>query len=170
MAKLIVTSRGLEAAPQTLRVIKDAFPDAEVGRTGFRGVITMDAEGYALKLAEHVYQECFVDIGRAVAIFSEVESTREEVEEAAVRIGEENIERGESFCFRLYKRGSHQFEKDTPELEEKIGGAIWEVLEGKHGEEPEVDLETPSVTIDAEVLGSKTAVGVLRREWEVDVA
>lgn len=169
MAKLIVTSRGLETMRQSLRALRNALPDAEIHRASFRGVFVVEAEEDITELAKRVNQECFTDIGRVTAVLAEVQSTREEVERAAVEVGRDNIRRGEKFCFRLHKRGAHWLEQDTPELEREIGGAIWETLREKYGEEPEVDLEAPGVTITAEVLGPNTAVGILRKEWQVEV-
>ena len=165
MAKLVITSRSLLATRQTIEAIKTALPDAKILWTGFRGVIAIDAEGDPLDLARELSIECFADIGRAVPVLAEIQSTTEEIKKAATEVGAEHIHRGEKFCFRLHKRGSHRLERPTPELEYEIGRAIWEVLNRKYGELPRVDLKSPDVKVIAEVLGPKTCIGILRREW-----
>jgi hypothetical protein len=69
---------------------------------------------------------CYCGSGRAREQF-------ESIKEAAVRIGRVQISSGESFCFRLPKRGAHFLEGDTSTLEQKIDGAIWTALSEKHG-------------------------------------
>jgi len=165
MAKLIVTARELDATRQAVAALRTAIPDARVTRTGFRGIISIEAEGDALGLAERVTRECFADIGRATAVLAEVDSTLDEIKQVAVKIGAEHIREGERFCFRLHKRGAHMLELDTPKLEYEIGGAIRVALQQKYEVKPSVDLKNPDVTIVAEVLGPITAVGVVRRAW-----
>lgn len=165
MAKLIVTARELDATKQAAAALRAAFPDARVMRTGFRGVLSVEAEGDALELAERVTRECFTDIGRATAVLAEVDSTLDKIKPAAIEIGVAHIGEGERFCFRLNKRGAHMLELDTPKLEYEIGGAIWVALHQKYGVKPQVDLKQPDVTIVAEVLGPVTAVGVVRKAW-----
>jgi tRNA(Ser,Leu) C12 N-acetylase TAN1 len=165
MAKLIVTSRGLSTTKQTIAALRALLPGARVRRTGFRGVVTLEVEGDVFKLAERVNRECFLDIGRATAILAEVQSTPEAIKEAAAKIGAEHIQEGEKFCFRLYKRGSHWLEQETPRLESEIGGEIWATLQRRYGKELSVDLKDPDVTVIAEVLGPNTGVGILRKSW-----
>lgn len=166
MGKLIVTARELDSK-RTIAALRAAVPNARVMRTGFRGIVALEAEGDALELAERVTRECFLDIGRATAVLAEVDSTSDEIERAAVRIGTEHIGKDERFCFRLYKRGAHMLELDTPKLEYQMGRAIWMALKQKRGIEPSVDLKNPDVTVVAEVLGPITAVGVVRKAWRV---
>lgn len=165
MAKLIVTSRSLLATRQMLEAVKTTLPNAKISRTGFRGIISIEVEGDLLGLARKVSMECFTDIGRAVPVLAEVQSTVEEVKKAAAEVGAEHIRQGEKFCFRLYKRGSHKLERPTPELGYEIGKAIGEALEQKYGKRPSVNLRSPDVKVIAEVLGPTTCVGILRREW-----
>ena len=167
MGKLIVTARELDAAKRTVAALRAAIPDARVTRTGFRGIVALEAEVDALELAERVTRECFADIGRATAVLAEVDSTLDEIKRVAVRIGTEHIGKDERFCFRLHKRGAHMLALDTPRLEYEIGGAIWVALQQKHGVKPLVDLKNPDVTVVAEVLGPITAVGVVRKAWRI---
>lgn len=167
MGKLIVTSRGLETGRQTIEALRAAFPEVKVRKTGFRAVYSLETEVDAEKLAEEVYGKCFYEIGRAVAVLAETSSTLEEIKKVAVKIGKNKVGEDEKFCFRLHKRGSHLLEQETPKLEHEIGKAIWLVLKEKYGREPKVDLKCPDVTITAEVLGPNTAVGIIRRSWQV---
>jgi tRNA(Ser,Leu) C12 N-acetylase TAN1 len=163
MAKLIVTSRGFEEVRQMIAAVRRALPEAHIRRTGFRGVVELEAKGRSLELACKLAQECPLDIGRVVAVLAEVQSTFEAIKETAVKIGAEHIREDEKFCFRLHKRGAHWLELETPKLEYEIGGAIWVALKQKFGREPRVDLKNPDVTVVAEVLGPNTAVGILRK-------
>ena len=168
-AKLIVTSRELYAIRQTIAALRATVTGARIRRAGFRGIFILEAEGDALELAKRVNQECFQSIGRATAVLAEVQSTLEPIKEAAVKIGTEQIDEDEKFCFRLHKRGSHLLEQETPKLEYEIGGAIWVALQQKFGKRPNVDLKNPDITVVAEVLGPNTAVGILRKAWRVSV-
>jgi tRNA(Ser,Leu) C12 N-acetylase TAN1 len=166
-AKIIVTSRELYAARQTITSLRAAVPGARIRGAGFRGIFILEAEGDALELAEKVNRECFLNIGRAIAVLAEVQSTIDAIKEAAVRVSSEHIGVDEKFCFRLHKRGSHWLEQDTPKIEHEIGGAIWAALREKYGEKPNVDLEDPDVTLVAEVLGPNTAIGIVRKAWRM---
>lgn len=163
--KLVVTCRGLYTTRQTRRILRKALPEAQIHGAGVTGIFLVEAPGDALELAEKVNRECSDSIGRATPALAVVVSERKPIEDAAVRIGTEQIGEQEKFCFRLHKRGMHMLEEDTPKLEYEIGGAIWESLEGKHGKRPLVDLRTPDVMVIAEVLGHVTVVGILRRAW-----
>lgn len=167
MGKLIVTARELDATKRTVATLRAVIPNARVTRTGFRGIVALEADVDALEPAERVTRECFADIGRATAVLAEVDSTLDEIKRAAVRIGAERIGGDERFCFRLHKRGAHMLELDTPRLEYEIGRAIWVALQQKHGTKPSVDLKNPDITVVAEVLGPITAVGVVRKAWRI---
>lgn len=169
MAKLIATSRWLSNIRQTIAALRAVLPGARIRRTGFRGVISLEADGDVFELAKRVNQECSASIGRATAVLMEVESGLEAIKEAAVKIGVENIGDDEKFCFRLHKRGSHWLEQETPKLEYEIGGAIWTAVQQKYKEKPKVDLKNPDVMVIAEVLGPNTAVGILRKAWRAGV-
>jgi tRNA(Ser,Leu) C12 N-acetylase TAN1 len=168
-AKLIVTSAGLDTARQTRFALKTAIPAARIWRTGFKGVLALEAEGDVFELAKLLYRDCGQRIGRATAVLAEVESRFEPIREAAVRVGREQIGLGESFCFRLHKRGAHFLEQDTLTLEREIGAAIWTALKEKYGSKPSVRLKGPDVAVIAEILGPVTAVGISRRAWHEQV-
>jgi tRNA(Ser,Leu) C12 N-acetylase TAN1 len=125
----------------------------------------LETEGDVFELAKLIFRECSQPIGHATAVLAEVESRLDPIKEAAVRIGREEIGRGESFCFRLHKRGTHYLEQDTATIEREIGGAIWTALEEKYGTKPSVKLKNSDVAIMAEVLGPITAVGIFRKAW-----
>lgn len=168
-AKLIITSAGLETARDTRFALKAAIPTARIWRTGFKGVFALEAEGDVFELAKLACRKSGQRIGHATAVLAEVESRFESIREAAVHIGREQIDAGESFCFRLHKRGAHFLEHDTLTLEQEIGGAIWTVLGEKYGSKPRVRLKGADVAVIAEVLGPMTAVGISRRAWRKQV-
>lgn len=166
MAKLIVTSRDLTYRRQTVLALKRAVPQARIKSTAFRAIFTIEAEADPKELAKRVYQECSSQIGHLTAVLYEVESSFDSIMEAAVAVGLEHIGEHEQFSFRLYKRGAHQLEQDTPKIEYEIGGQIWQALKGKYGIRPKVNLTDPEVAVIAEVLGPITAVGIWRKDWQ----
>jgi tRNA(Ser,Leu) C12 N-acetylase TAN1 len=84
---------------------------------------------------------------------------------AIVDVGMQQISQGETFCFRLHKRGEHRLRDDTPRLERELGGALWEALQRRDGKRPKVNLTDPDLTVVAEVLGASTSVGIVRKIW-----
>jgi tRNA(Ser,Leu) C12 N-acetylase TAN1 len=170
IAKLIVTSAGLERARDTRFALKTSIPTARVRRTGLKGIFSLEAEGDVIELAKLICRECWQHIGHATAVLVEVESRFEPIKEAALRVGREQIGKEESFCFRIHKRGAHFLEHDTLTIEQEIGGAIWIALEEKHGAKPIVRLKNPDIAVVAEVLGPITAVGISRKAWREQIS
>jgi tRNA(Ser,Leu) C12 N-acetylase TAN1 len=160
--KLVVTCRNFLSSRQTYLAIRRLLPRAEIRRSGFRGVFLVEAEGEPMELAREL-NKCS-SVGRAVPVVAEAASDPESVKQAALRVSE-LVGEGESFSFRLHKRGSHQLEKPTPELEREIGAELQKAIERRTGVKPEVELEAPDVEISAEVLGPVTYVGILRGSW-----
>jgi tRNA(Ser,Leu) C12 N-acetylase TAN1 len=167
VGKLVVTSRAPFTARKTRAALRKAVFPARITRPGFRSVFVVEAEGEPLELARQVYRDCAHLIGRATAVLAEVESKPESIKEAAVRIGTERIGPKESFCFRLFKRGLHNLQENTPKIEYEIGGAINTALEQKNATKPLVNLSNPDITINAEVLGPITFLGILRKDWQI---
>ena len=163
--KLIVTSAGLEPVRRLRSALRAGVPGARVRSTGFKGLLAVEAEGNASELANLLCRECAPSIGHVTAVLATVESSFEPIKDAAVRIGAEQIGMEESFCFRLNKRGAHSLERDTLELEQDIGGAIWTALEQKYKKKPKVSLKDPDIKVIAEILGPTAAVGISRRAW-----
>ncbi|GBE17450.1 tRNA s(4)U8 sulfurtransferase [archaeon BMS3Abin16] len=97
-------------------------------------------------------------------MLAEVESNPEEIREASVKVGLAYIKKGKSFCLRINKRGVHNLEKPTPELEYMVGGSVYDALAEKYMVKPKVDLSNPEITIIVEVLGMKSIVGIVRTE------
>lgn len=167
MGEAVVTCRSLYGEFQTFISLQRLREGVRVSRTPFRAVLRVSHPDMgAMELAETITRECFFDIGRAVPVLEEASSSLDEVREAAVKVALEHVGKEESFCFRLHKRGAHSFEAPTPELEYEIGGSIHDALWEKQGDRPRVDLSRPDVTVVAEVLGERTMVGVVRREWQ----
>jgi tRNA(Ser,Leu) C12 N-acetylase TAN1 len=164
-ARLVITGRTLFSARQARRVLGPVVPRSRTRSTQFKSVFTLDAEGDPRSLAEAVALQCSRRIGHVTAVLEEVASREECVREAALRVALKEVHEGESFCFRLHKRGSHWLERDTREIEAEVGGAIAEALEEELRRKPTVDLTNPDVTVVAEVLGPTTGVGVFRNSW-----
>jgi tRNA acetyltransferase TAN1 len=167
MGQTIVTSRTLYGEFQTTLTLRRLIEGIRVAKTPFRAVLRVEHEEMeALKLAEKITRECYYDIGKAVPVLATVKSNLDEIREAAVRVALDHIKKGESFCLRIHKRGAHMLDKPTPKLEYEVGGAIHDALTEKHKEKPKVDLSNPEVTVVVEVLGKKSVVGVVKREWQ----
>lgn len=142
------------------------MPESQVRGTRFTGVFVVEATGDPLEIAERLTRECSSCIGHATAVVAEEESEQEPIQEAAVRAGLEHVGPGETFCFRVRKRGSHRLAAPTPQLEFDIGSAIWLALQERDGKPPKVDLKEPDVMVIAEVLGPLAAVGIVRKGWK----
>lgn len=164
-ATLVVTARDVLSQRLTARALRGALPGARVARhRSFRAVFLVEAVGDPIELAETVSRACAGSIGRVVPALAEVESRVELVKAAAIEVGAARVGAGESFGFRLHKRG-RAIDRPSPELEREIGGAVWVALERRDGVRPTVDLAAPDVEITAEVLGPTTVVGIVRKAW-----
>lgn len=167
MGKAIVTCRTLYGEFQTTLTLRKIIEGIKVAKTPFRAVLRVEHEEMeALELAEKITGECYYDIGRAVPVLAEVESSLEEIREAAVKVALAHIKEDTSFCLRINKRGAHALEKPTPELEYEVGGAIHDALMEKYTAKPKVDLSNPEVTVLVEVIGKESVVGIVRAEWQ----
>lgn len=167
VGKLIVTCGAPFTARKTRAALRKAVFPARITRPDFRSIFVVEAEGEAIELAKQVYRACPQLIGHATAVLAEVDSKVDSIKKAAVKIGMERIGAKESFCFRLFKRGEHNLAEDTPKIEYDIGGAINAALEMKTGKKPLVNLNDPDVTVNAEVLGPITVLGILRKDWQI---
>lgn len=163
--KLIVTSRGLEPARYLRSALRRAVAGARVRSSGFRGIFALEGNGDPAELAQLVYGECAEQIGHVTAVLELVESSEELIRDAAARIGAAQIGPEESFAFRLHKRGDHGLGKDSATLEREIGAAIGRALEEKYHKLTRASLKNPDVTVNAEILGPATAVGITRKSW-----
>jgi tRNA(Ser,Leu) C12 N-acetylase TAN1 len=165
MAKLVVTALGLYEGDLATRALKDVLPDIRVRSTGFRGVLLAEVNGDPVQIAKHLSQKISSDIGRIVPVIEEAKSEYQSIAQTAITTALEHIDKKDSYCFRIHKRGRHELTRTTPEIEETIGREIHLALEAKFGEKPRVDLENPDVSIHAEVLGRRTMVGITRKNW-----
>ena len=167
---LVVTCAGGERGRHTRSVVRRALPHARIHGTAFRGVLRVHAAGDPRSLAEHVTRTCRGSVGRVTAVLAEVPSEREILVEAVVGTGVDQVAPGESFAFRVHKRGAHRYAEPTPELEYAVGGALWDALARRDGIPPRVNLTRPDVLVNAEVLGPTTLVGIVRRAWQDEQA
>ncbi len=160
--KLLVTSRSPVSLKHTVLAIKRVMPRAEVRKTNFRGVYLVEAEGDPFELAMELSR--YKSVGRVVVLLEETASDLESIKRAALRVSD-LLKKGESFCFRLRKRGAHDIMPPTPEVEREVGALLVERLKARFGIPPEVELERPDVVICAEILGGKAFVGISRPGW-----
>jgi protein-L-isoaspartate(D-aspartate) O-methyltransferase len=165
LPSLIVTCRGLTSHRQAIPALRRALPAASVRRTAFRGVLAVHSSEDPEVIAAHVSRACGQAVARVTAVFEQVPSARAPLVDAARRVALEHIGRGSSVATRIHKRGSHGYVETTPELERIVGTAAWEALHQRDGEPPPVDLDNPEVTLNVEVLGPRSSVGVVRRSW-----
>jgi len=151
-----------------IRALREAAPEAHALVTGFRGIVLVEASaGEPIEFAERVSRGARERIGRVMAVVAETPSEELPIRAAAVEIGLRRVGCGETFCFRLHKRGAHSVARASQGLEREIGGAIWQALRERDGRAPRVDLARPDVTISAELLGPRTLICLRRRAWRV---
>lgn len=74
------------------------MPGARVRGTGFRGILSLEAEGDPTEVAKLIYEECAQNIGHLTAVLATVESKEESIRDAAVQIGAAQIGSEESFA------------------------------------------------------------------------
>jgi len=168
MPKLLVTCRDLYGESRTKICIRDIFEDAKISTTGFRAVLHVEMEGDPLELAEKMTYECFYEIGRVVPVLFEGNSTLDDLRELAIKTALEHIGPDDSFNFRLYKRGDHELDMPSPEIEYDVGGSVHDALAEKYGKKPRVNLSSPDIAIVGEVLGPSIEVGIIRKTWSED--
>ncbi len=164
--QLIVTGGKAESSRQCKQLLQKVFSHARVRNAGFRFVFVIESAGNPLALAANVEYQHRDFIGHITPVLASIDTTTEAISETAVKIAIQHIGADETFCFRIHKRGSYGLLEDTPTLECKIGGAIWRAIEQKYGRKPSVDLEDPDITVVAEVLGPRTALGISRKTWK----
>ncbi len=162
MGRVLVTARDLTLERKTRWELLRQFPRARVRRSPFKGVLFLEAEGDPLLMADRIREACPDSIGRVTPLLVESESTLEAVRQSAVEVGLSQVRRNESFSFRVYKRGSHGLQSPTPDIEREIGTAILESLYRRDMLRPRVELACPDVVVVAEVLGPRTAIGIIR--------
>jgi tRNA(Ser,Leu) C12 N-acetylase TAN1 len=165
-AKLIVTARGLYSGKKARHALRRILPYARIRNAGYRSVYVIETHGNVLNIADRICHECLMDIGHTTAVVEESKTSINDIKDAALSVADQTVGENESFCFRIKKRGSRLLEKDSRDIEEEIGGDIWESLQQKYGKKPNVDLEHPDVKIVAEVLGNVTAIGIQLKYWK----
>lgn len=170
MSTFLVTEQRSSNPPRLQSLLQDELADPVIHSTAFRDVYRVEVEGDTDDLARAIRGASGDCLGHVTALVENAESTVDAITEEAVKVATEHVGKDDTYSFRLQKRGSHWLDRPTPELERKIGGAIWEALRDKHGAEPRVNLETPSITIRAEVLGPTTGIGIARAIWLLDSA
>lgn len=165
LPSLIITCRSLTGHRWAIPALRRALPTASVQRTAFRGVLAVYSDEDPEAIAKHVSRTCGETLGRVTAVFEQVPSIRAPLIEAAKQVALEQIQRGDSVATRVHKRGNHGYLEATPEIERIVGTALWEALHERDGEPPTVDLDSPDVTINVEVFGPWSSVGIVRRSW-----
>jgi tRNA(Ser,Leu) C12 N-acetylase TAN1 len=165
-ARLIVTDCGKRPSRECRRLLRKAFADAHLRNTGFRHVFIVESTGDPLELAANTLRKHPAGIGHVTPVLAEIDTGTGAIRDASLAIAIEQIGPDETFCFRLNKRGAHGLIEDTPTLEYNIGGAIWSALRQKHAKKPLVNLDDPDVTVVAEVLGPRTAIGIWKKAWK----
>ena len=161
---VVVTLRTLHERRSVRAALRRAIPDARVRGSGFTGVLCVDVAGDPLAAAEQVVASCGSMVGRVTPVLTGLPSDRDALVRSAVTVAVDHVGPGQSFAFRIHKRGEHGYLQPTPSLEADVGAAIWQALAERDGTAPRVDLTTPDVLISAEVFGPTTLVGLVRPE------
>jgi tRNA(Ser,Leu) C12 N-acetylase TAN1 len=81
----------------------------------------------------------------------------------AVRPLLDEIEKGETFCVVVERRGLKGF-FSSQEVAKEVGTFISEVLEERDGEKPKVNLKDPDKAVIFETLGRWCGVGIISKE------
>ena len=166
MGQSLVTSRNLQGEFQTTQTLCRLIDGIIIKKTSFRSILIVDNDKIdSLELSKKIIEECYFDIGKAVPILEEVSSNFDDIKHCAVKVGLSHIPKGDSFSLRINKRGSHSLDKPTSDLESDIGGSIYDALEKKHNRTPRVNLNDPDVKVIVEILGPKSIIGIVRKEW-----
>jgi tRNA(Ser,Leu) C12 N-acetylase TAN1 len=139
-----------------------------VHATGFRSVFALEVPGDPQALARRVAAELGSRFGNITAVIQPVASREDTIRAAAIRIGQDQLAAGQTFCFRLHKRGLHWISTPTRMMEAEIGAALADAVEVATGRKPVVSLDAPDVTIVAEMLGPVTWVGLQQRIWRAE--
>jgi protein-L-isoaspartate(D-aspartate) O-methyltransferase len=167
---LVVTCRSFGYFRQARKTIRRTVPDGRVVPSGYRSVLCVRANEDPVSLARRVISSCGLAVARVTAVLDEVPSEQGALRLAAVQVAVHHVRPGESFAFRIHKRGTHKYTEPTPKLEFDIGGAIWGALVERDKRVPRVDLTNPDVLVNAEVFGETTLVGLVRRCWHEEPA
>lgn len=133
-------------------------------QTGFRDVIkgrVEDFEGFLVELEER----SVFSLSRVVLIERSFTFSPEGVVEElcdAVRPLVERIERGESFCVIVERRGL-KGAFSSQQVAREVGTFISKVLEERDGERPRVNLRDPDKAVIFETLGRWCGFGIIPR-------
>jgi len=167
IAKNIITVKDFHDWGKLKVCLRKWFPNAFISKTRFRSVFVLQTQGDVKQVTQQIFRECSEFLGHTTAVLCDVESSMEDIKEAAVNIALDQIEEGESYCFRIKKRDVPELKMSSREIEQDIGDAIRLALRDKFGAEPRVNLDAPDITIMAEVLGLFSSVGIRRKRWEI---
>jgi tRNA(Ser,Leu) C12 N-acetylase TAN1 len=163
-ARLLVTTRGFRER-RAWRALKSALPGSWLDGSGFRGVLLLTAEGDPLEVGERIVRCCGHAVGHVTPVLAEVKSDVDAIRSAAVEVATARVGAGQSFCFRIHRRGWTPPGHSAADLERELAEAVFDALGRRDGVRPRVDLEDPDVLVTAEVLGRRTVVGVVPRSW-----
>lgn len=166
IAKNIITVKDFNDWGKLKSCLRELFSKAFISKTRFRSVFVLQTQGDVKQVTQRIFRECSAFLGHTTAVLCDVESSVKDIEEAAVNIALDQVENGESYCFRIKKREVPELKMSSREIEQDIGDAIHLALRNKFGVEPKVNLEDPDITIMAEVLGLFSSVGIRRKRWE----
>jgi len=134
-------------------------------KTCFRDVIRGEVQDLEIFLEEIDKRNVFslsriVPVERSFQFFPD--KVIEEFEEA-VKPFIERIERGESFCVKIERRGLRE-SFSSQETARKIGTFVFEALKKRDREEPKVNLNDPDEAVIFETLGRWCGVGILSKK------
>ena len=166
LQRLLVTCPDLHSFRRTQAALEQALPDAQVTGAGYQGLLLVEGADDAEHMARAVARRCSSAVRRVTAVCAEVASELAPLRDAAVDVAVEAIGAGQSFAFRVHKRRPHGYEGGSHDIEHDVGRAIETALQQRYRPAPRVQLCDPDVTINAEVLGRTTLVGVIRRAWQ----
>jgi len=134
-------------------------------RTNFRGVIRGEVEGLDVFLGE-LEKRNILSLSRVVPVERSIRFSPERVVEEfsdAVKPLIERIEKGESFCVKVERRGLRG-SISSQKIAEELGAFIFATLKKRDGVEPKVNLKDPDKAVVFETLGRWCGIGIISKE------
>jgi tRNA(Ser,Leu) C12 N-acetylase TAN1 len=137
--------------------------------SGFRNVLlgqVADPQEFLRTLAADIERKPFANrwLGKVLPITTtfpvRTESFLADVESLLGPLVDEL--KGKSFHVRVERRG-HKHDLRSQELEQQLGGYLWQLLENQHAE-PAVSFKDPDVVIAVEIAGTTAGIAIVRRQ------
>ncbi len=139
--------------------------DGEFERSGFRDVVVGYVEDI-VEFLEDAEQRKYPHLNRVIPIDDTFLISPEYLTDMLKKRVEQyidEIERGETFGFRVEQRGMKE-DISSQKVEREVGGYFYDLVEKVHGRKPKVNLNKPDKLIVIEIIGDRCGIGFITRE------